>query len=62
MPKVAYVDATWLAAAGLPVPGSQEVSVLSIAAVVQRDLRLSCQIRMTDELDGLLVRMPEGQH
>jgi ferredoxin, 2Fe-2S len=57
-----YVDAAWLAQVGLPVPGSQEASMLSFAAVAQPDSRLSCQINMTEELDGLLVRMPEGQH
>ncbi len=57
-----YVDAAWLPTVGTPVPGSQEAAMLSFAAVAQPDLRLSCQIKMTQELDGLLVRMPEGQH
>jgi ferredoxin, 2Fe-2S len=57
-----YVDAAWLPKVGLPPEGSQEASMLSFAAVAQPDSRLSCQISMTDELDGLLVRMPEGQH
>jgi len=57
-----YVDAAWLPKVGLPEAGSQEASMLSFAAVAQPDSRLSCQITMTEELDGLLVRMPEGQH
>ena len=57
-----YVEDGWLAATGLPVPGSQEASMLSFAAVTQADSRLSCQIPVTDALDGLVVRMPEGQH
>jgi len=57
-----YVDAAWLDKVGLPATGSQEASMLSFAAVAQPDSRLSCQITMTEELDGLLVRMPEGQH
>jgi 2Fe-2S ferredoxin len=57
-----YVDAVWLGRIGLPAPGSQEASMLSFAAVAQPDSRLSCQITMTEVLDGLLVRMPEGQH
>ena len=57
-----YVDAAWLPMIGTPVPGSQEAAMLSFAAVAQPDSRLSCQITMTQELDGLLVRMPEGQH
>src|SRR6202453_4944758 len=57
-----YVDAAWLPVTGLPVPASQEASMLSFAAVTQADSRLSCQIPVTDALDGLVVRMPEGQH
>jgi 2Fe-2S ferredoxin len=57
-----YIDAAWLPAIGLPEPGSQEASMLSFAAVTQPDSRLSCQIVVTDALDGLVVRMPEGQH
>ena len=57
-----YVEPDWLAKTGLPVAGSQEASMLSFAAVTQDDSRLSCQITMTKELDGLVVRMPEGQH
>jgi 2Fe-2S ferredoxin len=36
--------------------------MLSFAAVTQPDSRLSCQIQVTDDLDGLVLRMPEGQH
>lgn len=57
-----YVDAAWLPKVGLPVEGSQEASMLSFAAVKQPDSRLSCQIPVTEALDGLVVRMPEGQH
>ena len=57
-----YVDAEWLPRVGLPEAGSQEASMLSFAAVTQPDSRLSCQIQVTPELDGLVVRMPEGQH
>ena len=57
-----YVDPAWLDKTGLPEPGSQEASMLSFAAVAQPNSRLSCQIKMRDELDGLVVRLPEGQH
>ena len=57
-----YVEEEWLPETGLPRPGSQEASMLSFAAVAQPNSRLSCQISMTDALDGLVVRMPEGQH
>jgi 2Fe-2S ferredoxin len=36
--------------------------MLSFAAVAQPNSRLSCQITMTPDLDGLVVTMPEGQH
>jgi 2Fe-2S ferredoxin len=36
--------------------------MLNFAAVTQPNSRLSCQIKMTEVLDGLTVRMPEGQH
>jgi len=57
-----YVDPGWLDKTGLPVPGSQEASMLSFAATAEPNSRLSCQIKMRGELDGLIVRMPEGQH
>jgi 2Fe-2S ferredoxin len=57
-----YVDAAWLEKVGLPMPGSQEAAMLSFAAVAQPDSRLSCQLTMTEDLDGILLRMPEGQH
>jgi 2Fe-2S ferredoxin len=57
-----YVDAAWLKKTGLPGPESQEANMLSFAAVAQPDSRLACQIKMTEELAGLVVRMPEGQH
>jgi 2Fe-2S ferredoxin len=57
-----YVDETWLATTGTPVPGSQEASMLSLAALARPSSRLSCQLRVSEALDGLVVRMPEGQH
>ena len=57
-----YIDAACLDRIGLPPAGSQEASMLSFAAVIRADSRLSCQITVTEALDGLVVRMPEGQH
>jgi 2Fe-2S ferredoxin len=39
-----------------------EESMLDFADNVQPNSRLSCQIRVTDDLDGLIVRLPESQH
>jgi len=57
-----YVDEGWLGVTGTPPPGSQEASMLSFAALAQPNSRLSCQIKVTEALDGLIVRLPEGQH
>jgi ferredoxin, 2Fe-2S len=57
-----YVQEPWLAQIGSPAPGSQEASMLSFAALAQPNSRLSCQLKVTETLDGLVVRMPEGQH
>jgi 2Fe-2S ferredoxin len=57
-----YVDEAWLGATGLPAEGSQEASMLSFAALAQPNSRLSCQLKMSPGLDGLIVRLPEGQH
>jgi 2Fe-2S ferredoxin len=39
-----------------------EESMLSFAAAAESNSRLSCQITMCEALNGLIVRMPEGQH
>ena len=57
-----YVDPDWLSKVGTPVPGSQEASMLSFAAAAEPNSRLSCQIPMREDLDGIVLRMPEGQH
>ena len=36
--------------------------MLDFAENVEDNSRLSCQIRVTDALDGLVVRLPESQH
>jgi ferredoxin, 2Fe-2S len=57
-----YVQDPWFATTGKPEDGSQEASMLSFAALAQPNSRLSCQIKMSEALDGLVVRLPEGQH
>jgi 2Fe-2S ferredoxin len=39
-----------------------EQSMLDFANEVQDNSRLSCQIKVTPELDGLIVRLPKSQH
>jgi 2Fe-2S ferredoxin len=55
-----YVDEAWLAKIGERT--AMEESMLDFADNVEANSRLSCQIKVTAELDGLIVRMPESQH
>ncbi|MEM9222181.1 MAG: 2Fe-2S iron-sulfur cluster-binding protein [Pseudomonadota bacterium] len=54
-----YVDEAWRDAVGEPEP--MEEDMLDFAFEVGEGSRLSCQIRITDSLDGLVVRVPEEQ-
>jgi 2Fe-2S ferredoxin len=55
-----YVDPAWTDKVGSP--SAMEESMLDFAENVEPNSRLSCQIKVTDALDGLVVRMPESQH
>ena len=55
-----YVDAAWGDKTG--TKSAMEESMLDFAENVEPTSRLSCQIKMSDALDGLVVRMPESQH
>lgn len=55
-----YVDADWVAK--LPAKDAMEEDMLDFAW--EPDVlksRLTCQVKVTDALDGLIVRMPEKQ-
>ena len=54
-----YVDDAWRAATGEPSP--MEEDMLDFAFDVRPNSRLSCQIKITEELDGLTVTTPERQ-
>lgn len=55
------VDAPWTEK--LPPASPDELDMLDFAASpVQPTSRLSCQIRLTPELDGLVVHLPASQH
>lgn len=54
-----YVDDAWTDKTG-PAE-SMEEDMLDFAFDVRDSSRLSCQIKITDELDGLVVRLPEKQ-
>ena len=55
-----YVDQAWVDKTGSQ--SAMEESMLDFAENVESNSRLSCQIKVTDALDGLIVRMPESQH
>ncbi len=55
-----YVDEKFFSK--LPPAQDTEEAVLEISAEERKPTsRLSCQIKVTDDLDGLIVRLPEKQ-
>jgi 2Fe-2S ferredoxin len=56
-----HVDEAWTQRVGPPA-SEAETELLQLAPEVQPDSRLSCQIKMRAELDGLIVHLPEAQH
>jgi 2Fe-2S ferredoxin len=55
-----YVDAEWFAKTGPAEP--LESGMLECATDVRPTSRLSCQIKMAVELDGLRVHIPKSQY
>ncbi len=55
-----YVDETWADRVG--EPGDIEKYMLDCVSEQTPLSRLSCQIEITDLLDGLVVRLPESQY
>jgi ferredoxin, 2Fe-2S len=55
-----YVQGDWLDKTG--DKSAMEDSMLDFAESVEPNSRLSCQIKVSDALDGLVVKMPESQH
>ena len=56
-----YVDPAWIAKTGT-ASSDMEKSMLEFAEEVQDNSRLACQISITDDLDGLVLKLPEKQH
>jgi 2Fe-2S ferredoxin len=54
-----YVDEAWTEVVGGPSP--MEEDMLDFGYDVRPNSRLSCQIRVSDEIDGLIVRVPPRQ-
>ena len=54
-----YVDEAWREKVGAPTP--MEEDMLDFGFDVRPNSRLSCQIKVSDDLDGLTVSTPERQ-
>lgn len=55
-----YIDAAWLAK--LPEMDDMEDSMLDAAYERKDNSRLTCQIEITDDLDGLVVQVGENEY
>jgi 2Fe-2S ferredoxin len=55
-----YVDDAWIDRVG-PLSQAEDEMLDATSSERQRGSRLSCQITVTDELDGLIVRLPPTQ-
>jgi len=54
-----YIDEAWLDVVG--VAEDTEKDMLICAIDPKENSRLSCQVTVTDEMDGLVVSLPEAQ-
>jgi 2Fe-2S ferredoxin len=54
-----YVDPAWVGR--LPPREDMEIDMLDFAWQPNERSRLTCQLKVTDALDGLVVQMPEKQ-
>ena len=54
-----YVDQAWLKTVGEAL--ELEAEMLEVANEVKANSRLSCQIKVTEQMDGLVVTTPESQ-
>lgn len=54
------VDNAWIGVVGKP--SEQEESMLDLNPDREANSRLSCQIKVTEQLDGLVVQIPEFQY
>tara|TARA_R110002126_G_scaffold68307_4_gene172928 strand:- start:891 stop:1211 length:321 start_codon:yes stop_codon:yes gene_type:complete len=54
-----YIDDAWTEKVG--APQAMEEDMLDFAFEMKPQSRLSCQVTVSDELDGLVVKIPERQ-
>ena len=55
-----YVDEAWREKVGAPSPMEEDMLDFAYEPDPDRS-RLTCQLKVTDDLDGLVVQMPEKQ-
>ncbi|HRY06957.1 MAG TPA: 2Fe-2S iron-sulfur cluster-binding protein [Hyphomicrobiaceae bacterium] len=55
-----YVDTAWKEKTGSP--SEMEEDMLDFAFDVREESRLSCQIKVSDDLDGIVLRVPAKQY
>jgi 2Fe-2S ferredoxin len=55
-----YVDPEWAERVGMRTAGEEDM--LNLVPELRDSSRLACQITLTDELNGLIVGLPEAQH
>ena len=55
-----YIDQAWVEKTG--TADELEAEMLEVAEGVKPNSRLSCQIKVTDQMDGMEVHMPESQY
>jgi ferredoxin, 2Fe-2S len=57
-----YVDESWMAKVGGPASDAERELLEAAEGELTPNSRLSCQITVTADLDGLVVRLPEKQY
>jgi len=57
-----YIDQDWTDRVGPPSSQVEDELLESAGAPVKPTSRLSCQVEMTEALDGLVVHLPETQY
>jgi 2Fe-2S ferredoxin len=55
-----YIDVRWVNK--LPPRSKDETAMLEASSHMQENSRLTCQLTVNDEMDGMIVRLPESQY
>jgi ferredoxin, 2Fe-2S len=55
-----YIDPAWSARTGTRTHSEEDM--LNLVSELRDNSRLACQITLEDDLDGLVVALPESQH